>query len=89
MFDVGIYKNGGLLVVQKDVHIGDQVDFMLQPKLYFGIVRNMVESEVFTSLEITSFLNDFDLSEYPDGLKVTLTQLGGGGEYKFTGEHFY
>ena len=87
MFDVGIYKNGELLVVQKDLHTGDQVDFMLQPKLYFGVVRNMVVSDVFTSLEITSFLTEFDLSEYPDGLKVTLSQTGGGGEYKFIGEH--
>ena len=89
MFDVGVYKNGELLVVQKDVHIGDQVDFMLQPKLYFGVVRNMVVSDVFTSLEITSFLTEFDLSEYPDGLKVTLSQTGGGGQYQFTGEHLF
>ena len=86
MFDIGVYKNGSLLVVQKDVHIGDQVDFMLKPKLYFGVVRNMVEGDVFTSLEITSSLTEFDLSDYPNGIRVSLKQLPGGGQYEFSGE---
>ena len=86
MFDIGVYKNGSLLVVQKDVHTGDQVDFMLQPKLFFGVVRNMVEGDVFTSLEITSTLTEFDLSNFPNGINVTLKQLPGGGKYEFTAE---
>ena len=33
-----VYKDGKLLIVQKYVHIGSQVDFMLKPALYFGVV---------------------------------------------------
>ena len=85
MFDIGVYKSNHLLVTQPDVHVGDQVDFMLQPKLYFGVVRNMKVGDTFTSLEITSALTEFDLSNYPNGLDVTLAQEPGGGQYKFSG----
>ena len=61
---------------------------MLKPKLYFGVVRNRVVSQVFDDLEITSFLKMFDLDDYPNGLKVTLSKKkGGGGQYEFTGMH--
>lgn len=83
-FNVGIYKDQRLLVTQENVHIKDQVDFMLQPKLYFGVVRNMHIGDVFTSLEITSYLTDFDLSDYPNGMVVTLTEASAGGAYTFT-----
>ena len=86
MFDVGVYKEGRLLVVQPDVHIGNQIDFMLQPKLYFGVVRNMHVGDVFTSLEITSSLTEFDLSNFPNGIEVTLNQAPGGGRYSFSGQ---
>ncbi|XP_011404630.2 PREDICTED: cytoplasmic dynein 1 heavy chain 1-like [Amphimedon queenslandica] len=36
MFDVGVYKDNGLLVVEKDVHVGSQAVIMLKPKLYFA-----------------------------------------------------
>ena len=86
MFDVGIYKEGRLLVTQPDVHIGNQIDFMLQPKLYFGVVRNMHVGDTFTSLEITSALTEFDLSNFPNGLEVTLNEAPGGGRYSFSGQ---
>ncbi len=86
-FDVGIYKDGKLLVTQKDVHVGDQVDFMLQPRLYFGVVRNITIGDIFTSLEITSYLTEFDLSNFPQGLQVTLNEAAGGGRYSFSGVH--
>jgi dynein heavy chain 1 len=83
-FNVGIYKNQNLLVTQQDVHVGDQVDFMLKPKIYFAVVRNMHVGEVFTSLEITSSNTEFDLSDYPNGIKVTLSEASSGGKYTFT-----
>ncbi|XP_019863959.1 PREDICTED: uncharacterized protein LOC109593212 [Amphimedon queenslandica] len=85
MFDVGVYKDGGLLVVEKDVHVGSQAVIMLKPKLYFAVVSNMVEGDVFSAMEITSSLTEFDLSDYPDGLKVTLTEVGRGRQFKFEG----
>lgn len=85
MFDVGVYKDGRLLVTQKDVRCGDQVDFMLQPKLFFAVVRNCQVGDIFTSLEITSNLSEFDLSNFPHGLEVTLSEGAGGGKYSFAG----
>ena len=85
-FDVGVYRDNRLLVTQKDVHVGNQIDFMLQPKLYFGVVRNMHVGDVFTSLEITSSLAEFDLSDYPNGIEVTLNEAPGGGRYSFFGQ---
>ena len=76
-----------MLVTQQDVHVGDQVTFELKPKLYFGVVRNMQIGEVFQSLEITSALTEFDLSDYPNGLYISQTQEPGGGAYTFTGKH--
>ena len=84
-YDIGVYKSGRLLVVQKQVRVLDQVDFMLQPTLYFAVARNMYVGKVFTSLEIMTSMKTFDLSQYPNGLEVTLTQAPGGGDYMFTG----
>ena len=86
MYDVGVYKSGSLLVVQKDLRIRDQIGFMLQPKLFFGVVRNIEEGDVFTSLEIISALTEFDLSNFPNGINVTLRQLPGDGQFEFTAE---
>ena len=77
-FDIAVYKEGRILVTQPDVHVGNQIDFMLTPKLFFGVVRNMKVGETFKSLEITSFLTEFDLSRYPNGVEITLKELGGG-----------
>ena len=60
--------------------------FMLKPKLYFGVVRNMHVGDTFTSLEITTSLTEFDLSNYPHGIEVTLNEEPGGGKYSFSGK---
>lgn len=85
-YDIGIYKDHQLIVLQKDVHTSDQVDFLLQPKLYFGIVRNMQVGDVFTSMEISSALTMYDLSQYPNGIVVTLEQTPDAGKYIFSAE---
>ena len=85
MFDIGIYKLGRLLVTQPDVPVGSQVDFILQPRLYFGVVRNMRVGDTFTSLEITAALTEFDLSIYPNGITVTMREDPGYGRFVFTG----
>ena len=85
-YNIGLNKAGRLLVFQEGVHVGDQADFMLQPKLFFGVVRNMHVGQTFKSLEFTQSLTPFDLSEYPNGLKVILKQEASGGAYTFIGE---
>lgn len=83
-FDIGIYKEGKLILTHKDVHVGNQVDFMLQPRLFFAVVRNVTIGDVFTSLEIMTSMTEFDLSDYPHGMEVTLNEAPGGGQFKFS-----
>ena len=82
--DIGMYKSGRQLVVHKAVRVNDQVDFMLQPKLYFAVARNMYAGKAFTSLEVSSTMTLFDLSQYQYGMEVTLNQKPVSGEYSFT-----
>ena len=84
MFDVGFYNNNRLLVTQPSVHVGEQVDFMLHPKIYFKVVLNMRVGDTLTSLEINTGLTEFDLSGYPNGIIVTLNQQPHDGEFIFT-----
>ncbi len=86
-YDISLYKSGKLLVTQKDVHVGSQADIELQPKVFFGVVHNLRIGDIFTSLNITEALTEFDLSRFPGGLMVTLTQEPVGGQYTFTGGH--
>ncbi len=86
MYDASLYKSGKVLVTQKDVNVGGQANLELQqPILFFGVVRNLNVGDTFTSLDITEALTEFDLSQFPNGLIVTLTQEPVGGQYTFTG----
>lgn len=55
---------------------------MLQPKLSFGVVRNMYVGDVFTSLKIMGAWTEFDLINFPNGMIVTLNEAGG--QYSFS-----
>ena len=61
------------------------MEFILQPRLYFGVVRNMRVGDTFTSLEVTTALTEFDLSIYPNGITVTLKEDPGYRSFIFTG----
>ena len=87
--NIGIYKDNRLFVAQKSVNVGDQIDFELHSKLFFGVVHNFEAGNVFTSLEITSALAEFDLSNYPNGMIVTLDQSPGGGTYTFSAKELH
>ena len=39
--NIEIDKDGRLLVTQPDISVYSQVQFILQPRLYFGVVCNM------------------------------------------------
>ena len=84
MFDVGVFKDNRLILTQPDVHIGDQVVFIMKPVLFFSIVRNVSVGHVFSSLEIMSSMQEFDLRDFPDGMEVTLDEEPTGGRYTFT-----
>ncbi len=84
MFNIGVYKDSRLLVVQPDIRILNQVDFMLQPKLTFAVARNIKIGDTFTAAEISSGKSTYDLSQYPNGIAITLTQVPGSGEYQFS-----
>ena len=73
------------MMSEKSVHVGSQANFMLMPKLFFGVIREMNVGDTFTVLETDSTNTEFDLSEYPNGLEVTLTEQPGGGRYSFSG----
>lgn len=83
-FNVGIYRNNKLFLAHKDVHVGNQIDFIGSPILYFGIVRNLSMGDVFCGLEVMRFLEEFDLRHFPDGMEVTLHEEPSGGKYTFT-----
>ncbi len=85
MYDVSLYKSGKVLITQKDVHVGSQAILELKPELFFGVVHNLQVGDIFTSLNKTEAPTAFDLSQYPNGLMVTLTQEPVGGQYTFIG----
>ena len=82
-FDVGAYKDDRLLVIEKGVRVKTKADFLLQPKITFAVAQNIAPGQTFTSADITSSQATYDLSKYPDGVLVTLSKGGGGGEYIF------
>lgn len=83
-YDVGLFRDNQLLLVHNQLHVGNQVDFLVHPILFFAIGRNFNIGEVFTTLEFTSYSTGFDLNNYPNGMAVTLTQEAGGGKFAFT-----
>lgn len=83
-FDIGLYKNSRLFIKEPLVHVGDQVNFVQKPIISFAISRNMHVGKAFTAVELSSNLASFNLTEYPNGLIVTLTAEGSGEEYMFT-----
>ena len=72
--------------MQKDVHVGDQVEFLVKPILYFGVTKNLDYGRAFFTFEIMSKIEKFDLNNYPNGMVVTLTQEAGGGKYEFSAQ---
>ena len=83
-YDVGLYKNGQLLIVHPNLRVGDQAVLLLKPKLFFGLVHDMKEGEIFASAEGITSLTEFDLGDFPNGLQVVLSDVPGG--FVFHGE---
>ena len=87
-FDVAIYKDRHMLLQEKGLFVGMQVDFVIEPKLYFGVVSNMKVGQSFESLTSITTLTDFDLSQFPNGIEVTLNMKPGGGQLYFTADQY-
>jgi len=84
-YDMGLYRNGKRIDVKRDVHVGDQAVFCIPQTLYFSVNRRSIYSSGCTE-EVTVTRAAFDMTHYTSGLKVTLTQKEGGGQYIFSGE---
>ena len=85
-FDLGIFRDNKLMLTSDQVHVGDQAVFLIKPILFFAIARKFKTGEKFNSLEVMSRKEMFDLSEYQNGMNITLTEEPGGGKYVFTAE---
>ncbi len=83
-YNIGLYKDDALLVVQPDVRIGTTVQFQLQNSLSFGVVQEVSAGNIFNPDNVKS-PTKFDLDKFPCGLVVTLSQDPASGEYVFTG----
>ncbi len=84
MYDVGIYKMGFLYTLFKNLHVGDQVDFIIDHKLCFGMSTNVLTGDLFSSLKIVKHPLEVDMRQFPCGLKVVLNEEPVGGKHTFT-----
>ena len=85
-FDVLIYKNDLLFVKESQVGARCQVMVKLTPKLFFAVAGGGLKSgDTFQEDELTTISSELvDLSDYPDGVVVTLTKDLQSGSYSFT-----
>ena len=86
-YDVEISRDQKLMVAEKSVHVGQQVNFLLKHTLHFAVARHVKAGEIINVGEVTSHHTCFDVSKYPTGINVYLTKTPGGGRYLFTAEH--
>lgn len=85
-FEVDIYKSGHLLLVQPEVLVGFQTEFILLPSLCFAIInKGRQVGKVFPASMSSGCMTKFYLGNYPNGLKVTLNEKPGSGELCFSG----
>jgi hypothetical protein len=89
MYDVGIYKLNHLLLVHRDLHVGQKACFQIKPILFFGVVEkgSMHTGEIFTEQSLNTSPTEFKLENFPNGIVVTLNEGPGGGRYHFTAEN--
>lgn len=86
-FNVDLFRDDKLFLTSTEVHVGDQVDFLIKPVLFFAVSHQYAIGEVFNSTEVMSYVHKYDLSKYPEGMEVTLTQQAGGGKFEFSAIH--
>ena len=71
-------------MTQHDVGVGSQSVFQITPKLYFGVVKDIREGEIFRSLTCTQKFFMVDLNDFANGLEVTLDMNQASQEFTFS-----
>lgn len=60
--DVGMAKNGSLLVVQKDLAYDEQADFQLTPSLFFMAASHLQKGDLIRSYQVTQNYHEVSLT---------------------------
>jgi hypothetical protein len=68
----GLFKDGRLLMQQPNVGFGQKAEFKLNSFLYFGLVQNVVESDVLTSAVMSQSFTAIDVGNGARQVTVTL-----------------
>ena len=72
--NVGLFKAGSLFMVASAVGVGNYAQMTVSNKLYFAVVANENPITTGTVTAQISQLQEVDLNQYPNGVKVTITQ---------------
>lgn len=61
--DVTLFKDGKAIMVQPGVAFGEQAEFGLHPKIYVGLVSNVIESDVLTTAVMSQTFTPISLED--------------------------
>lgn len=82
--NIGLYKGGDLFMAQTNVGVGNYVEFELHQKLYFGVLVNWEDLTSINEILEVSQITEIDLTQFPNGLDITLTQESNTKKFKFS-----
>ena len=82
--NIGLYKGGDLFMAQANVGVGNYVEFELHQKLYFGVLVNWEDLTSINEILEVSQITEIDLTQFPNGLDITLTQESNTKKFKFS-----
>ena len=75
-FDIKIFRSDRLQLIHPQLHHGKEIEFVLPPKLFFGIVyKSLLKGTVLNNLDDVMNETEVDVSYYPKGLKVYAEKL--------------
>lgn len=87
-YNVAIHKSDRRLILQNGVNIGGQAEFVLESKVFFGVITGSVNlGEVFPESAITA-KREFNLNDYAIGIKVTLSKDPVSTNYSFSAKRY-
>ncbi len=84
LFDVQLHTGLSVILIQPNVHTGNQAIFMMKSTLKFVVTRNLAVGDTFIALEMSSSPQyELDVENFPRGVEVILTEKPGGLLYEF------